>query len=95
MGAWGMQVFADDGATVVWDSSTVAGGVIAHVGVYQATDTAMLTFPEFAGRSAQIVPDFGWFYNASDSVAVDTTLGYPRLTVTASTGIRRFYLVVY
>ena len=94
MSDWGMQLFDDD-EKVFFDSDAVAGGVIAHVGVYAAAETTTLTFPIFAGRSVVIVPDWGWFYDAATSVAVDTALGYPRLTVAASSGIRRFFVVVY
>lgn len=93
MATWGFQTFADDGTTVTMDSRYVAGGVIAHVGVYAPGAIASLAFPVFAGRSAKIIPDWGWSDPAS--VVVDTALGYPRLTVTTSAGTRRFFLVVY
>lgn len=96
MDDWGFQVFDDDDDTiVVWDSALVAGGVIAHVGAYQPAETAVLTFPSYAGRSVQIVPSFGWFYAASATVVADTALGWPRVTVTASNAVRRFFVVVY
>lgn len=94
MATYGLQTF-DDAGGVVLDTRYVAGGVIAHVGVYAATATATLTFPYFAGRQVMIVPDWGWFFEAAASVSVDTTLGYPRLTVIASVGIRRFFVVAY
>lgn len=94
MADWGLQVFNDAGS-VVWDSTKVAGGVIATIATYAAAQTGVLTFPQFAGRSAQIVPDRIWFFGADATVVADTALGYPRVTVTASTASRRFMVVVY
>jgi hypothetical protein len=91
---WGMQTF-DDNETVEWDSRDVAGGVIATVATYEAAGTGVLLFPEFSGRSVQIVPDRVWFVGADDTVVADTAMGYPRVTITVASAPRRFMVVVF
>lgn len=80
--------------TPVWDTDTVAGGVIADVRSYAAGDTATLTYPAFAGHSVLIVPLLVAIAAGANGVSADTALGYPRVTVVAAATQRRFAVVV-
>lgn len=89
----GFTVYNAAGAEI-WNSDTVAGGVIADVRAYAAADTATLTYPTFAGRSVLIVP---LRVNSSGSiygVTADVALGYPRVTVAAASTDRHFAVAV-
>ena len=90
----GVQVFNAAGA-LVWDSSNVAGGVIADIKTYESTNTAILTYPAFAGRSASIITLLSWIAASTDGVSVDYALGYPRITVSAASTTRKFAVVVF
>jgi hypothetical protein len=89
-----LQLFNDEG-TLHWDSRNVAGGVIADVREYAATATATLTYPVFAGRSVEIVPLLLRVQAGTMGVVADTTLGYPRVQVSAASTTRRFAVEVY
>lgn len=78
--AYGIKVYSSTGATL-WDSTTAGSGIVADViltpagagGPYQ------YTYPDFAGRTVNTVS-----LVVLDDVlppTVDTTLGYPRITV--------------
>ncbi|WP_338678908.1 hypothetical protein OPV09_17405 [Janthinobacterium sp. TB1-E2] len=89
-----LQLFNDNG-TKNWDSRTVAGGIIADVRQYASTETAVLTYPIFAGRSVEIVPLLLWVEAGTMGVVADTALGYPRVTVSVASTTRRFAVEVY
>lgn len=78
MSGFGIQLF-DSSGTQLLDSTTAVGGVVADHRVLVATDTGTFTYPAFAGYTAYLVnpPDDG-------TIALDTSLGYPRVTVIAS-----------
>ena len=90
-------IYDTDGTTEVWNSDTVSGGVIATIKAYAPTGTDTLTFPAFAGRSAQIVNLLTSVTagKGNQNVTLDFALGYPRVTVSASSASRKFALVVY
>jgi hypothetical protein len=90
-------IIYDTSGSEAWNSSTVSGGVIATIKNYASTDSATLTFPTFAGRNAQIVhflPGMSMGVGAPN-VALDFSLGYPRVTVSTAAVRRKFALVVY
>jgi hypothetical protein len=89
----GLQVFNPAGS-LVWDSSTVAGGAVADVRSFLPTDTATLTYPAFAGRSVYIINLRIRTEAGVSGVAADTALGYPRVTVSTAGSGRRFAVVV-
>lgn len=94
MSEWAFQLFDDD-EHVTFDSRFTAGGVVAAVGVYAATDTGELRFAAFPGRSVQIVPVTFWALNSEFSVVADTALGFPRVTIGVAQATRRFMVLVY
>ena len=85
-----MQVFNTSGS-LVWDSLTVEGGVTIPIGSYGNTANAVLTFPDFAGTTPKVtvtrltIADVN---NTNVGISVDTTLGYPRVTISNSGYIR-------
>jgi hypothetical protein len=90
----GLTIYGANGIDEVWNSDTVAGGVIADVKTYLSTETATLTYPAFPGRSVLIVQLLQRVSSGATGVTADTALGYPRVTVAAATGTRRFAVVV-
>lgn len=87
----------DENGNYVWDTDTVAGGVIADIRTYDASASASLTYPTFAGRSVVVVNLLTWAEEDDIGVTTDTALGYPRVTVSAlsnSAGNRRFAVLV-
>jgi hypothetical protein len=90
-------IIYDNSGGEVWNSDTVSGGVIATIKSYASTSTDTLTFPAFAGRSAQIVNLLTYVTagKGSQNVTLDFALGYPRVTVATSSAARKFALVVY
>lgn len=78
---FGIQIFKDDGVTVVWDSRNSGGGVMADFISLPANDASTITrtYPLFAGRSVRLIPTTS-FSGVGSVGAVDTDLGYPRFT---------------
>lgn len=89
----GLTIYSPTGAEV-WNTDTVAGGVIADVKTYGPTETATLTYPSFPGRSVLIVQLTQRATSGASWVTTDTALGYPRVTVTTASSTRRFAVVV-
>lgn len=78
MSTYGLQIF-DGSGTLIFDSTTAAGGVVVDLKKFVASDSGTFTYPLFAGRAASLVgaPSDG-------SITMDTALGYPRVIVTTS-----------
>lgn len=89
----GLTIYNATGGEV-WNTDTVAGGVIADVKTYLASETATLVYPAFAGRTVLIVSLLVRNSAATSGVTADTALGYPRVTVAAGPATRRFAVVV-
>lgn len=87
----GIQVF-DSSGNQVFDSNTAKGGVIAGHYTYAAGSTDTLTYPDFAGRSVLI--NVIYSDPAGAGVTTDTSLGYPRVTVSASGSERMFQVMI-
>jgi hypothetical protein len=75
-----------------WNSDTVGGGTIADVRVYTSSDSVVLYYPTFAGRSVKVVGLLGRF--SALGVTADVGLGYPRVTVASGYATRKFAVVV-
>lgn len=89
-------IYDSSGTNEVWNSDNVSGGVFAAVKTYAASATDTLTFPQFAGRNAQIVNLKPYYRGGSAlGVSLDFSLGYPRVTVSTASLDRRFAVVVY
>lgn len=69
---------------VIWDSSTVEGGILITKASLAAAQTATLSFPEFPGATAQIIVETANKVDTASStslgVTVSTSLGYPVVT---------------
>lgn len=82
----------------IWNSYTVSGGTLADVKIYAPSESATLTYPAFAGNGAYLVTIAGILpASGIPGVVLDTALGYPRVTVSATTAVtlpRKFVLVV-
>lgn len=88
---FGVQVF-DASSTLVWDSTTVVGGIPADVRFYAAgASGATLSYPQFAGMSAFILDGS----QATAFVSLDTSAGYPVVTVSSPSVDMVFLLMVY
>ena len=93
MADFGMQLFKDDGATVMWDSRTVVGGVVADVISLSASGAGTFTYPIFAGRGVMVVNGYGG--STLDTVTTDTSLGYPRVVISNGLAPRKYIVVIY
>jgi hypothetical protein len=82
----GLKVWASDGSTVVFDSTTVVAGVCIGLYTYTPGQTDTKTFPELSGRTITLRNVYG-SSNADfpSGVNVDYVLGYPRLNVSGVT----------
>lgn len=95
--SFGMQLF-DGSGSLVWDSTAVLGGCAIDLQTVAAGATPSFTYPAHAGRTAAVQPVRAeWWSTARPSssdfgVTVDTSLGYPRVTV-ASRPYNRTFLV--
>lgn len=89
--SYGMQVYAADGVTLIFDSRVVQGGVLAEVPVITSAVPTVRTYPAFAGRIVFAMDLWGV---ADTQVSVDYALGYPRVTFPGvSPSLPRAYLV--
>lgn len=90
MSAYGLQIMDATGA-VIFDSTTAIGGVVIDYREYGPTLSATLTYPAYAGHSPFLVH----IYPNQATVVLDTSLGYPRVTVSAgAAGPRKFLVMV-
>jgi hypothetical protein len=87
---FGVQIFKSDGS-LFFDTSVAIGGVFLGTRSYAPTDTATETFPAFAGATPLVTPLVA---EGTVGVAVDTSLGYPRVTVSSGGVGRRFAVMV-
>lgn len=84
----------DTSGNPVWDTDSVAGGIIADVKTFDGASTATLTYPTYAGRQVVIIPVMSWSSASASNVTADTTLGYPRVVVGTAGATRRFAVMV-
>lgn len=88
----GVIINNSSGGTI-FDSTLIKGGTIAGTYTYAHGVSATLTYPEFAGRTVKIN-----VLSANPSghgVTTDTSLGYPRVTVsTNGGGVPRIFQVM-
>jgi hypothetical protein len=81
----------DEGANVVWDTSSAVGGVVVDSREILPNGTGIFVYPDFTFRAPFLI-------NVLDvtpaTVTVDSSLGYPRVTVTATSVVRRFTVAV-
>jgi hypothetical protein len=87
-------ILYDTSGNETFNTDTAVGGVIADVKSYSASGTGVTTYPAFTGRTAYIVNLLSWTSTTDIGVAVDTTLGYPRVTVSARSAPRKYAVVV-
>ncbi len=81
----------DSAGVLIFDSTTVQGGVCLGVYEYSSASTGTLTFPDLAGQTVKVryvVASNG----TTGGVTVDYSLGYPRVTIAAATWLRVFTL---
>lgn len=81
--AYGIQLFADDGITITWDSTKVGSGVIVGIITVPAYTSPVYTYPDFPGRTlfrvTMALSDY--FYAGGSGIpSIDYTLGYPRIS---------------
>ena len=87
MSGFGVKVY-DASGTQVFDSTTAVGGVVIDFRRFLPTDTGVFTYPEFAGYTPFFVNVWG-----DGTIVLDTALGYPRVTVSASSNTGRTFLL--
>lgn len=85
---FGIQSFDASGAPL-WDSTTAGGGVVADLFDVGSGETPVKAYPAHAGRTCRV---FCPAYFSPEGSAVDSALGYPRVTVAA--GLPRQLMVV-
>jgi hypothetical protein len=87
----GLQI-RNAAGVLVFDSTTAVGGVFLDFKTYPGASTEVLTFPDFAGATPSIIHTGRG--GTDPNVTVDTTLGYPRVTVGTSNTDRTFAVMV-
>lgn len=76
----GLRIW-DGASNLVYDSTTVKGGVIA--GIYFSSPGAQtLNFPLFAGRTVDVITPFG--IGDGSGITTSTANGYPQVNVPPS-----------
>jgi hypothetical protein len=69
---------------IIWDSSTVEGGILITKASLAAAATATLSFPDFPGATADVIVQTASKIDSSNStslgVSVSNSLGYPVIT---------------
>jgi hypothetical protein len=89
----GLQVRNAAGA-LVWDSTTVVGAIFADIRTYFAASSDTVSFPQYAGQQAAVVP-LSPGGREGIGVSADTTLGYPRFTISPVSENRQFAMLIY
>ena len=79
---YGMQI-RNDNDTVIWDSRNSGGGIVAEIFYLANTDTVNKTYPDFPGRNIEHRVLSGKY--SGSTITTDTNLGYPRISIGAST----------
>lgn len=87
---FGLAVRDATGA-LVWDSRTAPTGVVGDVRLVPANQSAVFTYPAFAGR---VTHALNLFTDGDVGITVDTALGYPRVTVPSYPGERKVLVLV-
>jgi hypothetical protein len=80
----GLQIYGTAGE-LRFDSTTAKGGVFIDTLVFAPGSSGVLTFPDFAGATPILVDQSRSLQDVD--VTTDTSLGYPRITVTSTPGI--------
>ena len=78
---------------VVWDSTTVVGGIFADVREFPSSATGVIQYPEFAGAQVDVVHDNS--IPGGANVTVSAPSGVPTVTIGAASGPRRFRVLLY
>ena len=83
---------------VIWDSSTVEGGILVTSATLAASDSATLSFPDFPGASASIILESAVKVGASNAttlgISISTLLGYPVVTKSPGSYNLRFTVLI-
>lgn len=93
MSDYGVQL-RNDSDSVIWDSRTVPGGIVAEVLSYTANQSDTRTYPHFAGRNGEVYNVTPDIITGPIGVTFDTALGYPRVTVSATSYLNRNFMVL-
>lgn len=93
MSDFGLQVFAADGTTVLFDSRTAQVGVIADLVNLVPYEHWERTYPAFAGRTMFVMSAHA--YLPSPAAAVDYALGYPRVVIDAPAALQNMAFLVF
>lgn len=93
--AYGIQLF-DDTGSLMWDSSTTGGGVIADSVVVPANTTVSRAYPQFPGTTLEIIAMtiLGYLYDDNNPAIIDYSQGYPSITFPVNITTLTFTLVV-
>ena len=91
--SFGLRLW-DSNSNLVFDSDALAGGMVVDVRTYASGESATLTYPSLAGLNVMVVPLIAYYF-AQFNVTSDTSLGYPRVTVSPGTSTRTFLVVVW
>ena len=83
----GLQIF-DASGNLRFDSTTAKGGVFVDSAVFAPGASGLLSFPDYVGATAILV-DQGRTTD-DPGITVDTSLGYPRISVPARDEQRSF-----
>lgn len=89
MSAFGVKTY-DASGNLMFDSTTAAGGIAIDYREYGPSDSATLIYPDYAGHAAFLMHIFP----SRQTVTLDTSLGYPRVTVSGGAGGARRFLVM-
>lgn len=84
----------DGNGNYVWDTDSVAGGVIAATLSFAPTTTGTWSYPAFAGRQAFIVNTIGLPSEGDTGVDLNMDAGYPRVIVRAANRDRSILLLI-
>lgn len=88
----GVRIWASDGTTILFDSLTAVGGVVADYRYYPAGSAGgTISYPQWAGFSCYLMDAGG----SGNNVSLSTSAGYPVITVVAPSSAMAFTLVVY
>lgn len=86
--AFGLRVW-DSGGTLLWDTNTAGGGIVADIFSVGSGSSFSKTYADFAGATCRVLCPA---YFSSEGSTVDTALGYPRVNVAA--GLPRQLIVL-
>jgi hypothetical protein len=86
----------DANGNQVWDTDSVAGGVIADIKIFNANQAGgTYGYPTFVGRNVIIVPILSSTRPYDFGVVPNYNPGYPQIVVSSRPSFRRFAVVVF